>query len=133
MREKNLGGPLKMHIFWSTSAFVHPVSRGSPLIQDCRIDSLNVRHDSEIDWKTLPDSDWNLWSPHILQRRWTTMKRSIKCHETMPHQGKFEAYNHVPPYLMCLLRYPGHPTPKESNQLQSSSLCCTPNEAQCKE
>jgi Myb-like DNA-binding protein REB1 len=52
-----------------------------------RIDSLDVRHDSEIDWKTFPDPDWNLWSPHLLQRRWTTMKRSIKGHENMTHAG----------------------------------------------
>ena len=52
-----------------------------------RVDSLDVRHDSEIDWKTFPDSDWNLWSPHLLQRRWMTMKRSINGHENMTHAG----------------------------------------------
>jgi hypothetical protein len=52
-----------------------------------RVDSLDVRHDSEIDWKTFPDPDWNLWSPHLIQRRWTTMKRGVKGHETMSHAG----------------------------------------------
>ncbi|KAF9006580.1 hypothetical protein BDQ17DRAFT_1239040 [Cyathus striatus] len=51
-----------------------------------KIDSLNVRDDTEIDWKTLPDPDWNLWSAHTLQRRWLTMKRSIKGFEDMTHQ-----------------------------------------------
>ncbi|KAF9782276.1 hypothetical protein BJ322DRAFT_1010319 [Thelephora terrestris] len=50
-----------------------------------KVDSLDVRHDSEIDWKTFPDSDWNFWSPHLLQRRWMTMKRGINGHENMSH------------------------------------------------
>ncbi|KAH7887607.1 hypothetical protein F5I97DRAFT_1805530 [Phlebopus sp. FC_14] len=51
-----------------------------------KIDSLKVRDDTEIDWKTLPDPDWNLWSAHSLQRRWLTMKRGIKGYEEMTHQ-----------------------------------------------
>ncbi len=52
-----------------------------------RVDSLNVRDDSEIDWKTLPDPNWNLWSAHTLQRRWLTMKRSVRGYEDMTHAG----------------------------------------------
>jgi len=52
-----------------------------------RLDSLRVRDDTEVDWKTLADKDWNLWSPHILQRRWQTMKKSVKGYEEMTHQG----------------------------------------------
>lgn len=52
-----------------------------------RVDSLNVRDDTEIDWKTLPDPGWNFWSAHSLQRRWLTLKRSIKGFEDMTHQG----------------------------------------------
>ncbi|KIK67966.1 hypothetical protein GYMLUDRAFT_36767 [Collybiopsis luxurians FD-317 M1] len=55
-----------------------------------KLDSLHVRDDSEIDWKTLPDGDWNLWSAHVLQRRWLTMKRSIKGHEEMSMQEIME-------------------------------------------
>ncbi|GLB33968.1 putative myb-like DNA-binding domain containing potein [Lyophyllum shimeji] len=51
-----------------------------------KVDSLNVRDDTEIDWKTIPDPQWNLWSAHTLQRRWLTMKRSIKGYEDMTHQ-----------------------------------------------
>ncbi|KAH6915123.1 hypothetical protein BKA70DRAFT_1258058 [Coprinopsis sp. MPI-PUGE-AT-0042] len=51
-----------------------------------KVDSLNVRDDTEIDWKTLPDPTWNLWSAHTLQRRWLTMKKSIKGYEDMTHQ-----------------------------------------------
>ncbi|KAF9464388.1 hypothetical protein BDZ94DRAFT_1162036 [Collybia nuda] len=51
-----------------------------------KVDSLNVRDDTEIDWKTIPDPHWNLWSAHTLQRRWLTMKRGIKGYEDMTHQ-----------------------------------------------
>jgi len=51
-----------------------------------KVDSLRVRDDSEIDWKTLPDANWNLWSAHTLQRRWLTMKRSVRGYEDMTHE-----------------------------------------------
>lgn len=49
---------------------------------------MNVADDSEIDWKLLLDGGWNLWSPHILQKRWMNMKKSIVGHEDMPFHGK---------------------------------------------
>ncbi|PPQ65964.1 hypothetical protein CVT26_010726 [Gymnopilus dilepis] len=52
-----------------------------------KIDSLNVRDDTEIDWKLISDPDWNLWSAHTLQRRWLTLKKSVKGYEDMTHQG----------------------------------------------
>ena len=48
---------------------------------------MNVRDDTEIDWKLLPDENWNIWSAHSLQRRWLTMKRGIKGYEEMSHAG----------------------------------------------
>jgi len=68
-----------------------------------KVDSLDIRHDSEIDWKTFPDQDWNIWSPHLLQRRWTTMKRSVKGHETMTHAEILDVLrekkaSHLPTY-----------------------------------
>ncbi|EPQ59077.1 hypothetical protein GLOTRDRAFT_33370 [Gloeophyllum trabeum ATCC 11539] len=51
-----------------------------------KIASLNVRDDTEIDWKVLPDESWNLWSAHILQRRWMTLKKSVRGWEDMTHQ-----------------------------------------------
>lgn len=66
-----------------------------------KVDSMNVRDDTEIDWKTLPDSDWNLWSAHSLQRRWLTMKRGIKGYEDMTHQEIMDILRvkkaHLPP------------------------------------
>ncbi|KAE9410172.1 hypothetical protein BT96DRAFT_805926 [Gymnopus androsaceus JB14] len=55
-----------------------------------KLDSLRVRDDTEIDWKTLADEDWNLWSAHVLQRRWLTMKRGIKGYEEMSMQEIME-------------------------------------------
>jgi Myb-like DNA-binding protein REB1 len=54
-----------------------------------RVDSLNVRDDTEIDWKLIPDADWNLWSAHTLQRRWLTLKKGVKGYEEMTHQGMY--------------------------------------------
>ncbi|KAJ7765049.1 hypothetical protein DFH07DRAFT_1015755 [Mycena maculata] len=51
-----------------------------------KIDLLNIQDDSEIPWKSIPDPQWNLWSPHTLQRRWLTMKRGIKGYEDMTHR-----------------------------------------------
>jgi len=66
-----------------------------------KVDSMNVRDDTEIDWKTLPDTDWNLWSAHSLQRRWLTMKRGIKGYEDMTHQEIMDILRvkkaHLPP------------------------------------
>lgn len=61
-----------------------------------RIDSLKVNDDSEIDWKKLPDEHWNIWSAHTLQRRWLTMKRSVKGYEDMSHAGMSLAYTRLP-------------------------------------
>ncbi|TFK55520.1 hypothetical protein OE88DRAFT_1622149 [Heliocybe sulcata] len=51
-----------------------------------KVASLNVRDDTEIDWKILPDENWNLWSAHVLQRRWMTLKKSVRGWEVMTHQ-----------------------------------------------
>lgn len=73
-----------------------------------KVDSLKVRDDTEIDWKTLPDPDWNLWSAHSLQRRWLTMKRSIKGYEDMTHQEIMDILRvkkaHLPPAAASIRR-----------------------------
>ncbi|KAF6746064.1 hypothetical protein DFP72DRAFT_823432 [Ephemerocybe angulata] len=55
-----------------------------------RVEALGVNDDTEIDWKILRDHQWNLWSPHNLQRRWLAMKRSIQGHEEMSHRGPLD-------------------------------------------
>ncbi|KIJ57085.1 hypothetical protein M422DRAFT_149509 [Sphaerobolus stellatus SS14] len=52
-----------------------------------RLAALDIKDDSEIDWKKIPDETWNLWSVHILQRRYRTMKNAIKGYEQMPFKG----------------------------------------------
>lgn len=54
-----------------------------------KLDSLQVTDDSEVDWKSLPDDTWNMWSAHILQVRWQTMKKSIRGWEYMSFRGAF--------------------------------------------
>ncbi|KAG6869327.1 hypothetical protein C0993_000080 [Termitomyces sp. T159_Od127] len=66
-----------------------------------KLTALDVRDDTEIDWKLLLDPVWNLWSPHTLQRRWLTMKRGIKGWEDMTHQEIMDILRvrktHIPP------------------------------------
>ncbi|KAI5116616.1 hypothetical protein M0805_009197 [Coniferiporia weirii] len=66
-----------------------------------KIASLNVHDDSEIDWKLLADEDWNLWSAHSLQRRWLTLKRSVRGYDEMSHQEIMDILRvkkaHAPP------------------------------------
>ena len=52
-----------------------------------RVASMEVRDDSEIDWKLLSDDDWNLWSAHTTQRQWRKLKQTILGHEEMGFQG----------------------------------------------
>ncbi|KAF8524606.1 hypothetical protein BU17DRAFT_30066, partial [Hysterangium stoloniferum] len=51
-----------------------------------KVGALDVRDDSEINWKELPDKDWNLHSAHMIQRRWRALVSAIKDHEQMPFQ-----------------------------------------------
>lgn len=111
MKGKSHVGVLKMHISWfiSTQSLI-PVFY--LLIYVTRVDSMNVRDDTEIDWKTLPDSDWNLWSAHSLQRRWLTMKRAIKGYEDMTHQGS--SSGHLVTVTYPTSRDHGYPPSEES-------------------
>ncbi|CAE6481778.1 unnamed protein product [Rhizoctonia solani] len=53
-----------------------------------KVASMPVQDDTEIDWKLLPDPQWNLWSAHQLQRRWFGLKKTLKDSDTMPHSGR---------------------------------------------
>jgi len=48
---------------------------------------MNVADESEIDWRLLGDEGWNLWSPHVLQKHWSSMKKSVDGYENMPFYG----------------------------------------------
>lgn len=83
---------------------------------------MNVRDDTEIDWKTLPDSDWNLWSAHSLQRRWLTMKRGIKGYEDMTHQGLLFKHHEV---IIAYPTYRNHGYPPSQESSSSSRFSST--------
>lgn len=95
-RVKSHVGVNKTPSFWCTSEPLLFLSVLQSFNSEGRVDSLQVRDDTEIDWKTLADPDWNLWSAHTLQRRWLTMKRSIKGYENMSHAGKHFPLLRVP-------------------------------------
>ncbi|KAH9997052.1 hypothetical protein BJV77DRAFT_960316 [Russula vinacea] len=76
----------------------------------CKIASLDLDEEADVDWKSLTDLSWNMWSGNYLQRKWKWLKAScdaddsLKCHrdvvsrrrtaprsadETDPHSGQF--------------------------------------------
>lgn len=91
-----------------------------------RIDSLKVNDDSEIDWKKLPDEHWNIWSAHTLQRRWLTMKRSVKGYEEMSHAGTCHFSKRVYFVLMSACRTHGHTAHEEGPDTSATdSVACS--------
>jgi hypothetical protein len=56
-----------------------------------RIDSLNVVNESDVDWKSLSDPTWNMWSGHCLQQKWKSMKIACELDDSVCHRG--ECYN----------------------------------------
>jgi hypothetical protein len=51
-----------------------------------RVDSLNIRHDSEINWASFWDKDWT-FSAHVVQKKWRLLQATIPGWETMTHSG----------------------------------------------
>ncbi|KAF7292326.1 Nucleolar protein [Mycena chlorophos] len=52
-----------------------------------RVAAQPIQHETEIDWTALPEGTWNLWSNHILQLHWFTMKKGVKGYEDMTLTG----------------------------------------------
>nr|GAT60000.1 nucleolar protein [Mycena chlorophos] len=48
-----------------------------------RVAAQPIQHETEIDWTALPEGTWNLWSNHILQLHWFTLKKGVKGYEDM--------------------------------------------------
>ena len=56
-----------------------------------RIASLDVDSESDIDWKSLRDPMWNLWSSHCLQSKWRYMKASLNNpNGVVSHRGEYK-------------------------------------------
>ncbi|VDC04086.1 unnamed protein product [Peniophora sp. CBMAI 1063] len=76
-------------------------SKSDSFILVQKIDSLDVEDETEIDWNSLADPDWNMHSGHTMQRRWRQMKQKIDGHEKMSHKEVMGALlstvQYVPP------------------------------------
>jgi hypothetical protein len=54
---------------------------------ECRLVSLKLEDELEINWKAISDNDWNLWSAHTLQKHWVVLKKSVKGYEDRTFSG----------------------------------------------
>ncbi|KAI9428597.1 hypothetical protein BJY52DRAFT_1104569, partial [Lactarius psammicola] len=52
----------------------------------CKIASLDVDDEDDIDWKSLNDPAWNMWSGHYLQQKWRRLKASCNADSIMCHR-----------------------------------------------
>ena len=56
-----------------------------------RIASLDVDSESDIDWKSLSDPMWNMWSSHCLQSKWRYLKASLNNADgVVGHRGEYK-------------------------------------------
>jgi hypothetical protein len=58
------------------------------MLTSLRVDALDIRHDTEINWKTIPDEDWDVFNAHQLQTRWHALKRTITGWPDKSHAGR---------------------------------------------
>jgi hypothetical protein len=65
-----------------------------------RIASLDVDDESDIDWNTLVDTTWNMWSGHFLQQKWRRIKASCNA-GVMCHRGVYMTF--IPPVHSALM------------------------------
>ncbi|KAG8867075.1 RNA polymerase I enhancer binding protein [Serendipita sp. 405] len=49
-----------------------------------KLATIDISNEKDINWRLLLDDGWDIWSPHDLQRRWATMKKSVVGYEQMP-------------------------------------------------
>jgi len=57
-----------------------------------RIASLDVDDEDDIDWKSLNDPAWNMWSGHYLQQKWRQLKASCNADSIMCHRGGYTTF-----------------------------------------
>lgn len=56
-----------------------------------RINSLDVGDENDIDWKSLSDPAWNMWSGHFLQQKWRQLKASYNADGITCYRGGYMA------------------------------------------
>ncbi|KAF8260200.1 hypothetical protein EI94DRAFT_1706477 [Lactarius quietus] len=59
----------------------------------CKIASLDLDNDSDIDWKSLSDPSWNMWTGHHLQQKWRWLKASYNADRVTCHRGLCDKIN----------------------------------------
>ncbi|KAH9046704.1 hypothetical protein EDB84DRAFT_1435350 [Lactarius hengduanensis] len=70
----------------------------------CKIASLDVDDEDDIDWKSLNDPAWNMWSSHYLQQKWRQLKASRNSDSTMCHRGGYTTFIlGFPPHALTFL------------------------------
>jgi hypothetical protein len=54
-----------------------------------RIASLDLDDDCGIDWKSLSDPSWNMWTGHHLRQKWRWLKACYKADHVTCHRGQY--------------------------------------------
>ena len=57
-----------------------------------RVASLDLDDESDIDWKSLGDPAWNMWSAHALQQKWRRLKAPYNDGGAMCHRGDYMSF-----------------------------------------
>ncbi|KAH9988303.1 hypothetical protein BJV77DRAFT_1022435 [Russula vinacea] len=52
----------------------------------CKIASLDVDEETDIDWRSLRDPSWNMWSARFLRQKWRKLKASYTADEVICHR-----------------------------------------------
>jgi hypothetical protein len=58
-----------------------------------RIASLDLDDESDIDWRSLNDSTWDMWSGRRLRQKWRSLKLKVTCNAddgTVSHRGEYD-------------------------------------------
>ena len=56
-----------------------------------RIASLDVNDENDVDWESLSDPEWNMWSGRYLQQKWRLLKASCNDESIVCHRGEYKA------------------------------------------
>lgn len=95
-KARHVIGMKKTNIFWYASVYCALLIMVPANHQMNRIASLDVDNESDIDWKNLSNSTWNMWSGHFLQQKWRQLKASCNANGVMCHRGEYMMFiSHV--------------------------------------
>src|ERR1700742_1055280 len=70
-----------------------------------RIVSLDVDNESDINWRSLSDPSWNMWSGHHLQQKWRFLKTSSNLDGALGHRGEYKTRSSRFPFIFISDRY----------------------------